>query len=141
MIGRRFSSIGVSLACGRNAKCWRFKEQRETRRREKQNQAIVEKHTARTPEEVKAAQARAAVPERPAATPKAAATEENRPAPMPLRPAPADPGPADRTRVTPAIARSADIAKRTDKAVPAAVGPDFESRTPIEKKRDCLLYT
>lgn len=134
--GRLFSSIVENVASGWSEMTGRFKERREARRREKQKQAIVEKHTARNPEEVKAAQARAAVPERPAATPKAAATEENRPAPMPLRPAPADPAPADRTRVTPAIARPADIAKRTDKAVPAAVGPDFESRTPIEKKRD-----
>ncbi len=134
--GRLFSSIVESVAGGWSEMTGRFKERREARRREKQKQAIVEKHTARHPEEVKAAQARAAGPERIAATPKTAATEENRPAPIPLRPAPANSAPADRTRVAPAIARQADIARRTDRAAPASVGPDFESRTPIEKKRD-----
>ncbi len=107
----------------------------EARRREKQRQEIVKKHTAKNPEEVKAAQAKAAAAERPTAASKPPA-EPTRPAPAPA-PAPARPWPpeakVDGPHATP-IAAPAPIARRAEKA--PAQPPDFEARTPIEKRRD-----
>jgi DNA segregation ATPase FtsK/SpoIIIE, S-DNA-T family len=124
--GRLFSTV-VEGASGR----WRsavsgLRERREARRREKQRQEIVRKHTARNPEEVKAAQAKVA--ERPPAPPRPAAAETRAAAAPPPEPVAAVP-----PRVTPPISRPAPI-KKAEKPAPPA--PDFESRTPIEKKKD-----
>jgi S-DNA-T family DNA segregation ATPase FtsK/SpoIIIE len=129
--GRLFSTVVHAVADRWRAAVARVREQREAKRREKQRQEIVRKHTARNPEEVKAAQAKAA--DRPAA-PARPAGDEGRPTAPAARPAPdeaAGTTPAT-ARTTPPIARPA-VAARKDKA-PAA--QEFESRTPIEKKKD-----
>jgi DNA segregation ATPase FtsK/SpoIIIE, S-DNA-T family len=132
----RFFSATVGLVVGAWSRALgRMRDRVEARRREKQRQEIVKKHTAKNPEDVKAAQAKAAVVERPAAASKPPA-EPTRPAPAPA-PAPARPWPpeakVDGPGATP-IAAPAPIARRAEKA--AARPPDFEARTPIEKRRD-----
>ncbi len=132
--GHLFSSIVRTVAATWTDMIGRFRERREARRREKQRQEIVRKHTARNPEDVKAEQAKAASTDRTAAQARPTA-EDTRPTPAPVRPAPVEAAQPDRQRVTPAIARPAPVAKRSDKPVPSPVA-DFESRTPIEKKRE-----
>jgi DNA segregation ATPase FtsK/SpoIIIE, S-DNA-T family len=132
--GRIFSAMYQSVAARWQAAVGRFKERRETRRREKQRQEIVRKHTARNPEDVKAAQDKAAA--RPAAPLKPAAVE-GAAAPAPARTGlqPEPVAAVERTRVTPAIARPV-AAKKAEKPVLVPPPQDFQSRTPIEKKRD-----
>ncbi len=119
--GRLFSSAAGEATARWSGFVARLRERREARRKEKQRQEIVRKHTARNPEEVKAAQARA---------------QAERPAPA-ARPDPApEAAPQEaRPRPTPQIAKPAPP-KRADKA-PAGVQPaDFEMRTPAERKRE-----
>jgi S-DNA-T family DNA segregation ATPase FtsK/SpoIIIE len=120
--GHLFSSIVQTVRTAWTGMVGRFRERRETRRRETQRQEIVRKHTARNPENVKA------VP----ATP---APEPARPTPASVRPAQVEAAQPEPRRVTPAIARPAPVAKRGDKPLPVPVA-DFESRTPIEKRRE-----
>ncbi|HEX7484627.1 MAG TPA: DNA translocase FtsK [Vicinamibacterales bacterium] len=133
--GRLFSSAVRTVASRWTGMIGRLRERREARRREKVRQEIVKKHTARNPEEVKAAQAKAAAAERPAG-PTKPSTEDTRLAPAPPRPSPPDTTAAGPRPVTPAIARPAPPAKRADKSAASPLPADFESRTPIEKKRD-----
>jgi S-DNA-T family DNA segregation ATPase FtsK/SpoIIIE len=125
--GRLFSSVAQAVAAWWTAFSERLREQREAKRKEKQRQEIVKKHTARNPEEVKAAQAKAT------AVAKAGGAEARSAAPA--APGSGDAVPAERRRVTPEIAKPGSAPKRPDKA-PAAIPMDFESRTPAEKKRE-----
>jgi DNA segregation ATPase FtsK/SpoIIIE, S-DNA-T family len=132
--GRLFSSAVHAVSARWQAAVARWRERRDTRRREKQRQEIVRKHTARNPEEVKAAQAKAA--ERPPAPARPGAPEDTKAAAAPLRTVPPDPlSPTPAARQTPAIARP-PAPKKADKAIVVPPVQDFESRTPIEKKRD-----
>ncbi len=130
--GHLFSSIARAVVAWWAGLVARVRERREAKRKEKQRQEIVRKHTARNPEEVKAAQAKAAAERPPSAR---GAEGEARAAVPPLRPAPGgEDTPAPR-RVTPQIAKPAASPKRGEKA-PAPLAMDFESRTPAEKKRE-----
>jgi len=125
--GRLFSSIVRGAATRTQAMLAALRERREAKRKEKVKQEIVRKHTAKNPEEVKAAQAKAA--ERPANG------DLPRPPAVPLKPVAQEPAASPASKTPPSISKPAAPAKK-DK--PAAVAPmqDFESRTPIEKKRD-----
>jgi DNA segregation ATPase FtsK/SpoIIIE, S-DNA-T family len=130
--GRLSSALAHGVSSRWQAGVARLTERRATRRREKQRQEIVRKHTAINPDDLKAAQAKAA--ERPAAKP--AVGEESRGTTATGRPGLDEPGTAPvASRTTPAIARPAS-AKRADKPIPVPAAPEFESRTPAEKKRD-----
>ncbi len=131
--GRLFSSAVHGVSARWQAVTTRLRERREARRKEKQRQEIVRKHTARNPEEVKAAQAKAA--ERPAAPARFPGADDRRPAAVPLRPVPQDQPAAEAAKPAPAITKPVPVAKK-DKASLVPPAQDFESRTPIEKKRD-----
>jgi DNA segregation ATPase FtsK/SpoIIIE, S-DNA-T family len=134
--GRLFAAIVHAVAGGWAALVTRLRERREARRREKQRQEVIRKHTARGPEEAKAA--KDAAPERPAPAPKAAPEAVRQP-PWPPRGAKAEAEPVEPKRVTPAIARPpAVVPRRAEKAQPV-LAPDFESRTPVEKKREGFM--
>jgi S-DNA-T family DNA segregation ATPase FtsK/SpoIIIE len=135
--GRFFSAIVRAVAGAWSRALGRIRDRVEARRRERQRQEIVKKHTAKNPEEVKAAQTKAAAAERPTAPAKPMA-EPARPAPIPAPAPAARPWPpeakVDGPRATPRIAAQAPVARRAEKA--PAPPPDFEARTPIEKRRD-----
>jgi S-DNA-T family DNA segregation ATPase FtsK/SpoIIIE len=135
--GRLSSSISHSVAIWWTGLVTRWRERREARRREKQRQEIVKKHTARHPDEVKAAQARPAAERQPAGT--SAGAGDTRPAAAPPRPSPGDAGTPETRRATPEIARPATAAKRAEKAPQGPLSPDFESRTPAEKRREGFM--
>ncbi len=132
--GRLFSSVVRAVAARWTSVVSRLRERREARRREKQRQEIVRKHTARSPDDVKAAQAKAAADRQPSAgrTP----PEDVRPPVTAPRPAPGDPGTGGSRRVTPEIARPTPPAKRAEKGPSVPLSGDFESRTPIERRRE-----
>ena len=135
--GRLFSSVVRSVAVWWASLMARWSERREARRREKQRQEIIKKHTARHPEEVKAAQARPAAERQPAGT--SGGAGDARAVATAARPAPGDAGPAESRRATPEIARPAPPAKRADKGPSAPLSTDFESRTPAEKRREGFM--
>ena len=135
----RFFSATVQATVGIWSRALgRIRDRIEARRRDKQRREIVKKHTAKNPDEVKAAQAKTA--ERPPAPAKAPA-EPVRPA---VAPVPAPPqarswppeAKPEGPRPAPSIAAPAPAAKRGEKAGAAPALPDFEARTPIEKRRD-----
>jgi S-DNA-T family DNA segregation ATPase FtsK/SpoIIIE len=120
--GRLFSSIFGSVTARWAALAARLRERQEAKRKEKQRQEIVKKHTTRHPDQVKGAQAKAAADRPQAANPDTA-------------PRSPEAAPVQTPRPTPQIARTAPPPKRPEKA-PAPVVADFESRTPAEKKRE-----
>jgi DNA segregation ATPase FtsK/SpoIIIE, S-DNA-T family len=134
--GRVFSSIVSAVGSSWARMAARVRERKEARRKEKQRQEIVKKHTARRPEDVKAAQAKRTEAERSASAVKPPPEPVRQTAPQPTRSWPPEAKTADAKRVTPAIAAPAVAAKRNEKAAAAPPPADFESRTPIEKKRD-----
>jgi S-DNA-T family DNA segregation ATPase FtsK/SpoIIIE len=133
--GRLFSSLARGVTAWWTGLAARLREQREAKRKEKQRQEIVKKHTARNPDELKAAQAKAAAERQPAAA--KGGDGEARPATAPS-PGPGDAGASERRRVTPEIAKPGSSPKRAEKG-PAPIPMDFESRTPAEKKREGFM--
>jgi S-DNA-T family DNA segregation ATPase FtsK/SpoIIIE len=131
--GRLFSSMLQGAAAGWTRAFGRVREWRETRRKEQQRREVIRKHTAQNPDEVKAA-----------------AAQEKRdraaPAPKPSAPAPAvtphgapAAGGGEAARPTPAITRPLAAPGKRPAPVPAVPGPaapEFESRTPIERKKE-----
>jgi S-DNA-T family DNA segregation ATPase FtsK/SpoIIIE len=134
--GRLFSSIARAVAAWWTGLAARIRERREAKRKEKQRQEIVKKHTARNPEEVKAAQAKAAADRTPVAA--RGGDAEARSAAAPPRPGSVDAGAAEPRRATPQIAKPGSAPKRAEKG-PAALPMDFESRTPAEKRREGFM--
>ncbi len=134
--GRFFSATVALIAGAWSRALGRVRDRVEARRREKQRQEIVKKHTAKNPDELRAAQAKAATAER-APAPVKLPAEPVRPAPVPA-PATARPWPpeakVEAPHANPPIATPAPVARRPEKA--AAPLQDFEARTPIEKRRD-----
>ena len=131
--GRLFSSLARSVTAWWTGLSARLRERREVRQKEKQRQEIVKKHTARNPDEIKAAQAKAAA-DRSAA--KGGDGEARSAAAAP--PGPGDAAAPVRRRVTPEIAKPGSSPKRAEKG-PAPIPIDFESRTPAEKKREGFM--
>ncbi len=129
--GRLFSSVVRAVAAWWTGLLARLREQREARRKEKQRQEIVRKHTARNPEELKAAQPRAATERQAGAK---GGDGDARSAAAAARTGSAEPA-AEPRRATPEIAKPGSAPKRADK-LPAPIPMDFESRTPAEKKRE-----
>jgi S-DNA-T family DNA segregation ATPase FtsK/SpoIIIE len=135
--GRFFSATVHAIVGAWSRGLGRIRDRIEARRREKQRRDIVKKHTAKNPDEVKAAQAGAAV--RPPAPAKPQQAEPPRPAAA-LAAAAAQPrswppeAKAEGPRPAPPIA--APTAKRVEKPGAAPHLPDFEPRMPIEKRRD-----
>jgi len=133
--GRLFSAIVHAVARTWSRMLGRVRDWADARRREKQRREILKKHTAKNPDEVKAAQAKAA--ERPQAAPKPPEPQRQAPAPAPATERSWPPAPkTDGARPAPAIAAPATAAKRVDKGAAAPPLPEFEVRTPIEKRRD-----
>jgi len=132
--GRMFSTSVQAIGGAWTGLVSRIRERREARRREKQRQEIIRKHTARNPDELKAAQDKAAAAERATAAARAPEAEEAQPAPPARRPAADEPAGTTK-RVTPSIARPEPWGPRAAKGQ-APGGPEFESRTPIERKRE-----
>ena len=134
--GRLFSSLARAVTAWWTGLAARIRERREARRKEKQRQEIVKKHTARNPDEVKAAQAKAAADRPPAAT-RGGDGEARLGAALP-RPGADNGGATEPRRVTPEIAKPGSASKRAEKS-PAPIPMDFESRTPAEKKREGFM--
>jgi DNA segregation ATPase FtsK/SpoIIIE, S-DNA-T family len=135
--GRLFASLFRSAADWWTGLVTRWRERAEARRRDKQRQEIVKKHTARHPDEVKAAQARSASERAPAAA--GAAAGEARPLAAPTRPSSGDGDAPETRRTTPEIARPATAGRRAEKASLGPLAPEFESRTPAEKRREGFM--
>ncbi len=132
--GRAFSAAVHAIVGAWSRALGRIRDRFEAKRREKQRREIVKKHTAKNPEDVKAAQTRAAErPPAPAAAPPPAPAFA--PAPPPTRSWPPE-AKAEGPRSAPSIAAPAPAARRGEKAGAAPSLPDFEPRTPIEKRRD-----
>jgi S-DNA-T family DNA segregation ATPase FtsK/SpoIIIE len=115
--GRLFSSIVQTIAGAWSRMTGRWHERREARRKERQRREVIKKHTARNLEDTKTA------------------VVEKAPA-VAVHPVVSDPSPAETTRVTPAIAKPSAAPRRAAGIPSPATASDFESRTPIEKKRD-----
>jgi DNA segregation ATPase FtsK/SpoIIIE, S-DNA-T family len=136
--GRFFSATVHAVVGAWSRALGRIRDRIEMTRREKQRREIVKKHTAKNPDDVKAVQAKAA--ERPPA-PAKAPVESSRPAAAPAAAAtqPKSWPPeakAEGPRPAPSIAAPAATGKRGEKSGAAPSLPDFEARTPIEKRRD-----
>ena len=128
--GRVFTAIVESIAGTWRSAFQRLQARREERQREKQRKEIVKKHATQGNEQIKAMAAkadRAAKDAKP--TPPA-------PSPVPTPPpSPAVEAVAEKPRQAPAISRATPApAKRAEKPAPSAA--DFESRSPIERKRE-----
>jgi S-DNA-T family DNA segregation ATPase FtsK/SpoIIIE len=131
--GRFFSAAVHAIVGAWSRALGRIRDRFEAKRREKQRREIVRKHTAKNPDDVKAAQAKAAQrPPAPAAAPSPAAASA--PAPPPTRSWPPE-AKTEGPRPAPSIAAPAPAARRGEKAAAPSL-PDFEPRTPIEKRRD-----
>jgi S-DNA-T family DNA segregation ATPase FtsK/SpoIIIE len=132
--GRAFSAAVHAVGGWWSRRMARIRERREARRKEKQRQEIVKKHTASRPEDLKAAQARAAEADRGAGAARAADLVRQAPA-QPPRSWPPEATATDAKRATPTIA-APGVARKNDRPAPPLASPEFEARTPIEKKRD-----
>jgi S-DNA-T family DNA segregation ATPase FtsK/SpoIIIE len=132
--GRLFTSAFQGVATAWTSLFKRLADWRDARRKEQQRREVIRKHTAQNPEEVKAVAAQEKRAAREQAARAAAPTPQPDPAP---RSAGKDEEAAG-SRATPAISRPlAAMAKRVKDAPPAA-GTEFESRTPIERKKEGL---
>jgi DNA segregation ATPase FtsK/SpoIIIE, S-DNA-T family len=135
--GRVFSAVFNGVIGAWSRALGRVRDWRDARRKEQQRREVIKKHTAQNPAEVKAL-AQEKKPDR-AAIAKPAAAAAPPPAPAPARGGD-DAPPPERARATPAISRPPAVPlKRAPQAAapaPAQAGGDFESKTPIERKKE-----
>lgn len=123
--GRFFAGLFTGLAARVRETVAKLQAARDAKQREKQKQKIVEKHATHGSDEIKALAAKA-----------------ERTAPAPVKPAPPAPTPVavaapEKPRQAPAITRNTPPAqKRPAPAAAAATATEFESRSPIERKRE-----